>query len=306
MNDNPPISGVIMEWQFLTLLGLNLILAVAVFAGKNWLKASIETSMKHKFDVQIENIRAELHKNEELFKSELRDKEIKISKLQDVVLSVRTSRQSLLDKRRLEAVERLWTCLIAMAPYKAACDLMAKIDFEDAVVKTRKDENLRKWAKIFIDGVEKNATTSWSSGLVSKIEQPFVSPLAWAYFIAYLAVITYAVLGVVILGLDIEVENADKMNDNEIIRNLLISALPDKKEFIDGHAANKYHVLLDEIEAKLLEELIGLLEGKDADRDNMARAAEIVKNAESVLIGDKKSIEAAKAIGVDIEALVPR
>ena len=167
-------------------------------------------------------------------------------------------------------------------------------------------KNLRKWDKIFINSIEKNAATTWSSGLVPKIEQPFVSPLAWAYFIAYLAIITYAVLGVVILGLDIEVENADKMNDNEIIRNLLISALPDKKEFIDGHAANKYHVLLDEIELKLLEELIRLLEGQDADRDNMARAAEIVKNAEGVLIGDKKSIEAAKAKGVDIEALVPR
>jgi hypothetical protein len=183
---------------------------------------------------------------------------------------------------------------------------MAKIDFEDAVMKTRKDENIRNVAKIFINSIEKNATTTWSSGLVPKIEQPFVSPLAWAYFIAYLAIITYAVLGVVILGLDIEVENADKLNDNEIIRNLLRSALPHQKEFIDGHAANKYHVLLDEIEVKLLEELIGLLEGKDADRDNMARAAEIVKNAESVLVGDKQCIEAAKAKGVDVEALVPR
>jgi hypothetical protein len=144
-----------MEWQFLTSPAFYFILVAVGFVGKNWLKASIENSIKHKFDVQNENIRAELHKNEELFKSELRDKEIKISKLQDVVLSVRTGRQSLLDKRRIEAVERLWTCLIAMAPYKAASDFMAKIDFEDAVMKTRKDENLRKWAKIFIDSVEK-------------------------------------------------------------------------------------------------------------------------------------------------------
>jgi hypothetical protein len=53
-------------------------------------------------------LRAELRKNEESFKSDLRDKEAEISTLRTNILSGSAGRQALLDKRRFEAVEKVW------------------------------------------------------------------------------------------------------------------------------------------------------------------------------------------------------
>jgi hypothetical protein len=47
---------------------------IAIFLARNWIKARIEKGVQHRFDVQIEGVRAELRKSEERFKSDLRDK----------------------------------------------------------------------------------------------------------------------------------------------------------------------------------------------------------------------------------------
>jgi hypothetical protein len=80
-----------------------------VFAGRHFILAVISKGVQHGFDVKIENVRIELRNNEERFKSELRDKESEIARLRNSVLSGNASRQSMLDKRRFEAVEKIWT-----------------------------------------------------------------------------------------------------------------------------------------------------------------------------------------------------
>jgi hypothetical protein len=75
---------------------------IAIFIARNWLVAWISNSVQHRFNVEIEKLRAELRKNEERFKSDLREKEAEISTLRNSVLSGSTSRQALLDKRRFK------------------------------------------------------------------------------------------------------------------------------------------------------------------------------------------------------------
>ena len=53
-------------------------LAVAAFAGRNWLKAWIERDVQFSFDTKLENIRADLRDSEERLKSELRTREAEI------------------------------------------------------------------------------------------------------------------------------------------------------------------------------------------------------------------------------------
>jgi hypothetical protein len=97
-----------MTWEFWLLIGVDAVFGIAIFAGRNWLKATIEHSVQHHFDKEIEELRTELRKSEETFKSELRLKETEIGALRDGILSGRTQRQAFLDRRRLDAVERLW------------------------------------------------------------------------------------------------------------------------------------------------------------------------------------------------------
>ena len=82
---------------------------VAIFAARNWLLTWISKSVQHRFDVKFEELRAELRKNEERFKSGLRDREAEIATLRNNVLAGSAGRQTLVDKRGFEAVEKVWT-----------------------------------------------------------------------------------------------------------------------------------------------------------------------------------------------------
>ena len=94
------------EWISLLSIAISLGTPAAIFVARNWFKAYIEKGIQHRFDVQIEHLRAELRNSEEEFKSRLRDKETEIAALRNTVLSGTASRQALLDKRRFDAVER--------------------------------------------------------------------------------------------------------------------------------------------------------------------------------------------------------
>lgn len=85
------------------------LIAIGFFIGRTWLKSTIKRSVQHTFDQKIENVRTDLRLSEERVKSEIRSKEAEISALRDGVLSGRGQRQALLDCRRLDAVERIWT-----------------------------------------------------------------------------------------------------------------------------------------------------------------------------------------------------
>jgi hypothetical protein len=78
------------------------ILAICISVGlpvatRNWLVAWISKGVQHRFDVRLEELRAELRKNEERVKSDLRNKEDEISTLRNSVLSGSAGRQALLD-----------------------------------------------------------------------------------------------------------------------------------------------------------------------------------------------------------------
>jgi hypothetical protein len=78
----------------------------------------ITKGIQHEFDVKLENLRTTLRNNEEQFKSDLRDKEAEIVALRDSVLSGSANRQTLLDKRRFGAVEKIWTAINDMGQFK--------------------------------------------------------------------------------------------------------------------------------------------------------------------------------------------
>ncbi len=106
-----------MDWHFWSLLAIDVALAAALFVGRNWLKANVEKNVQHKFDAKLEALRTELHKSEEKFKQELQAREAEISALRNGVMGGRATRQAIIDKRRVEAVEHLWAAFVALSPY---------------------------------------------------------------------------------------------------------------------------------------------------------------------------------------------
>ncbi|MFH0303609.1 hypothetical protein AAFX91_42265, partial [Bradyrhizobium sp. 31Argb] len=101
----------LFDWLSLISLFVSIGLPAIGFLARNWIKARIEKGVQHRFDVKIEALCADFRKSEEMLKSELRDKEAEIASLRSNVLAGSASRQALLDKRRFEAVEKIWAAI---------------------------------------------------------------------------------------------------------------------------------------------------------------------------------------------------
>ncbi len=228
-----------------------------------------EGRIKHEFDQKLARMAAELRKSEAQFKAELRSRETEISSLRDSVLSGRANRQALLDKRRFEAVEKIWTAVNDLAQLKGLSAAMAVVNFK-AVAKDAEDPKIQQFLSLV------GATAPAQDALprnTARDEQPFVSELAWAYFSAYKAILygAYARYSILRTGL----KDADRYITDEGVREILRAALPHQRGYIDSNDPGTYHYLLDEIEERLLTELRKSLAGEEADKADVERAKQI-------------------------------
>jgi len=280
-----------MGWEFWLLFILYILTPAGIFVGRNWIKASIERSIQHGFDAKLETIRADLRRSEEGFKSELRLKENEISALREGILSGRAQRQLLLNKRRLDAVERVWTAINELAPFKGVSAFMAVINFDEAAKEAPRDPKIRQFFEV-ISRTQVPDITNFKNS--ARDEQPFVSQLAWAYFSAYQMIVLSSYMRAKILELGLD--NPGKFLNNDNMKNILKAALPHQSEFIDRYDPLAYHYLLDELEKSLLSELQKMLRGEDQDEAGLAHAARIMDMVEK--ISAESTAERAKAAAV--------
>ena len=127
----------LFEWLVSSVSSASLV-AGAAFLSRHLILTRLKATVQHEFDQKLETLRTDLRRAEELFKAELRAKETEIEALRSGALSGLVSRQVALDKRRLEAVEQLWTGIEVLAPLKWAASVMATLKFEEWAVSSSK------------------------------------------------------------------------------------------------------------------------------------------------------------------------
>lgn len=263
-----------MSWEFWVVIGLYAATGIAVFAGRNWLKAWIQSGVEYRFNSRLEELRAELRRSEEELKSQLRIKETEITALREGVLSGRTQRQALVDKRRIEAVEKLWSGIVALSPYKGLSASVAVLNV-DALARRSDDPKIKLFIAAVATAVKRDPEALSNNPATN--ERPFVSALAWAYFFSYLTIVSIAFASLKLA--EVGFPNLSELFAKDNIRNLLKAVLPHRSEFIDRNEPNAYHYLLDEIEQSLLTELQKILRGEDQDSAGIEQAARIMEMA---------------------------
>jgi len=256
-------------WLSILAILISVGVPVAIFVARNWLVAWISNSVQHRFNVEIEELRAELRKNEESFKSDLRDKEAEISTLRTNILSGSAGRQALLDKRRFEAVEKVWANVNDLTQLKIFASWMAVLNYK-AIAREVRDPRMQQVLQI----IGSVAPDIGQIKNVARDERPFLPELAWAYFTAY-RIILYGVHGRFMI-LRSGTEKPEEMLSKEGMQKILKAALPHQSKFIDANEPEQYHDLLEEIESYLLVELRKTLDGKEADQAAAVRAKEII------------------------------
>jgi hypothetical protein len=250
--------------------------AILGWLSRLLIETRLNASVRHEFDVKIETLRAEFRKSEAQVAAELRSRDALIDTLRSSAISGLASRQANLDKRRIEAVDQLWSATVALAPAKSIAVLMKGVKFDVAVEHASRNPKIREMFEFL--------GQSFSSGPMQATDafkaRPFVSPLAWALFYAYLSVVALAVAKFQMLKSGL---NWPDVLNNEGVANLVKVALPHQEGFLGQHGTDATLFLLDELESRLLDELQKSLLGGDSDRASLNQAAAILKEAERLL-----------------------
>jgi hypothetical protein len=270
-------------WASWISLGLIILASAALLASKNWIIARITRGVQHGFDIKLEEIRTTLRNNEEQFRSGLRAKETEIDALRNNVLSGSASRQTLLDKRRFEAVEKIWTAVNDLAPLRNLYQMMAHL-YYDALAKQVRDPKIQQ----FLSTLDTTGSDQQNWKNVARDERPFVPEITWAYFSAYTTLLTFNLVRYKTLKLGIE--EPQKFFNTENVKNILKAALPHHAQFIDGEQdPGAYYYLIEEIETMLLNELRRILDGKEASIASAEQGKEILNTIQK--IKDEKAKE---------------
>ncbi len=150
---------------------------------------------------------------------------------------------------------------------------MSVIKFDSAAKAAERDP---RNAKLFFETIGAGFDQSKIDQISADKARPFVSPMAWAVFRAYQAVVIHSVMRWHVLkgGL-----GPNDFADRNAIEKLVVAALPHYKEYLEKHGPDVYYYVLDGLETKLLSELQTTLTGADFDKASLEQAAEIIRQA---------------------------
>jgi hypothetical protein len=267
-----------------TVTVLATIAALAVPVGRDvvvrWIAGRIQVGV----DSRIETLRSELRKAEETFKGEIRANEQRFNSAVNVALTSLSGRQSVLITRRLRAVDELWAHKAKLDSAKPAVQLMSMVKFEVAAKQSAQKENVRTVFKIldmtYLSTLEKHMSENKLPLL--EAERPYLSPVLWALYAAYSAVVFHAVGSLKFL--------ASGIGDHEVFTDeptdeLLMAALPDLSADVAKYSANRYYQFLTVLETRLLIATEDMLAGKEADTASLEQAQSILQAASRVTVG---------------------
>ena len=260
--------------------------AGALWLGRELISTRLTKSVQHEFDKKLESLKTELRASEERFKAQLREKEAEISALRSGALTVLASRQAAVDKRRLEAVDQLWSSFNALAPARAIAANMAVIKFESAAKQAEKDPKVRQFFELIAQGFDLKSVDLTGA----EKARPFLSPMVWAVYSAIRAITFHSVMQLQILkgGL-----GTTDFADHKAIEKLVLAALPHYSGYLEKHGSSVYYYVLEALDEKLLAELQSMLSGSEADKASLQQAAEIIRQANALQSADQEREGAA-------------
>ena len=251
-----------MEW--IPALSTTALLSFALWLSRNMIITRLTNAVKHEYDEKIENLRADL-----------KAKNSQVDALRSGALSGISNRHAVLYNKQTEAIQELWESVVLLGAAKSISATMSVINFKEISELSESNPRVRE---MFTQLGNVDLTKLPTEKALKT--RPFVSSLSWAYFAAYQAIVINAVIRMESLKIGINLKDID---DTKNVTNLVKVALPHQVEYIEKYGASAFHHLLDELESKLLISFEITLKGQELDKDTIKKAAEIIKEADSIM-----------------------
>ncbi len=237
------------------------------------LAGAIDRAVQHKLDERLERIRAEI-----------RSAETSIDALRTSALSGVTARQTMLDTRKLVAVERLWAALISMSSAKSVALMTGSVKLDELLRRSNGTDSqarsVQQFAGLMLKGL---LPEGFKYDPTPDRERPFLSAQAWSLFVAYRLAISHPVMVLTLAqsGFGADAMKADPKEALEILK----AALPHFSNYIDQYGLTGLHLLIPRLEERLLEVLDADLRGVESHAVTVEAAADIIRKADAIYAG---------------------
>lgn len=249
-----------------------LLVGLSVWLSRLLLETRLKIAVQHEFDAKLHELKAHTEKHLETLRATLRSREADIVALRAGALDALSKRHGVIMDRRIAAIDEIWAALHDRKQLSFVASMLGSLNLAE-LEKTYKTPEARQTFKAMLpkgmDALTDRAQ-AWRS-------QPYISPMAWAYFRAYDSLVTSAYLYAYAFSTDLSLGVIDKDN---VVR-MTVSALPHWQSEIDKFGWGASFRSLDELEAKLLSEVIQMMEGVDLDEAQLRKAQAIVSAAAS-------------------------
>jgi hypothetical protein len=254
----------------------------SILAGIDWITAGVTTvsttgifaffglGMKKYFEAKLSS---NFRKSEAQFQAEIRARDEQISSIRDGALSSLNSREMALYQEKVLAVRQLWSCVVSLGKAKNLSSFMAGIDYE-SFVKAAADEPKYRAAVRMIDNVDISnfdMETAYQA-------RPFVTPLLWAYFTAYKAILLNAVVRADFIKSGL----GEDLTNIKYIKGIVKAVLPHQSGFIDSQDVGSFYHLIEELEDCILAEMRQILDGENSSIKSIEKAKKITKAVQSM------------------------
>jgi len=244
---------------------LAVITPAAIWLGRTSIKAWIDDRVATRSAKEIEALKSDLEKDRQV-----------LSDLRNSVLGGQATRQSMIDQKRLEAVDLLWQRVLEVDRFKMAPEMLKAIDVKKSMEAAKKDNSVTDFfvalTKLFPEFNENRSST--------KTLEPFVPRDIWNLFYAYQSVTFLGVASLLTLAKGIHSEKL--LNNDAVISGVLI-ALPTYKKFIDENGDSSVYFITDTLRSRLVEAVRSFTLGKEADEEHLQKAAEMAQKTNSAV-----------------------
>ena len=269
------------------------ITALGLFLFRN----AISRWIGHQFDAQLESVKAEHRRDEEKFKHDLAEQRHRLDALQGGALSGMAARNALLDKRRIEALEKVWSAVTYLQPHHQLVLVAATIGFEKLSTLSKNNPQGRELIETLMRMAPDSADLQTADCPLYRIEreQLFLPPMVWAMFEAYRAVILLPMAALVGMkgGLDVA-----GMWDVKLVQGVINVALPEAAPELERQGAKGLVSIAGQLKSRLLAVFTDALENSTTDARTVNQAAKILHATQSL------DIAKAAASRPEISALV--
>ncbi len=276
-------------WAYLVDPALMIAVIIALgYLFRDWIAKLFTSSIQHKFNAEIESIKAESRDREIRLQAEIRQQERVLDRNSEFIGSLRRERSSILQSKRIEAIEIVMLRCKVLATQAVTVEMikMIKGDYLKDV-----SENLdkQKAMSMMCQTLGVDAALEKLNSTETTLPNLYLPDRALNLFNAYQGIVMHAMISLksASLGLD-----ANLLKENGL-RSIIEPVWPASKEGFDKFGNGFGYYWFQSAYDQLIKELRSIASGEQQRTEDVVSAVSVAVESEKATMSAKASMDAA-------------